>query len=65
MKMPILTFKCECGAVFEELCKFTEHHPCKCGRQARLIMSATNMKLKGHGFYKTDYKELFPTIGRK
>lgn len=58
--MPIYEYRCEkCGNVFELLeptfSEVYEKRCVKCGANAERIMSLTSFKLKGSGWYKTDY----------
>jgi len=60
--MPIYEYQCEeCGHVFDALQKMSEG-PLKdcpdCGEASlRKLMSAPNFRLKGGGWYETDFKD--------
>ena len=62
--MPTYDFKCEsCGEISEYLVPLTTSLPekCKCGKEnCKLIkvesFGSLRPKLKGNGFYETDYK---------
>ncbi len=61
--MPLYEYQCgECGYVFEKLQKRTDPAPASCPAcevegEVERIISATNFKLKGSGWYVTDYKQ--------
>ena len=57
--MPNYEYKCEeCGTVFDVIQRFSDEplttHP-ECGGPVRRLMSAPAFKLKGTGWYATDY----------
>ncbi|MGA2186827.1 MAG: FmdB family zinc ribbon protein [Bryobacteraceae bacterium] len=57
--MPNYEYKCEeCGTVFDVIQRFSDEplttHP-QCGGAVRRLMSAPAFKLKGSGWYATDY----------
>lgn len=57
--MPNYEYKCEgCGAVFDVIQRFSDEplttHP-ECGGRVRRLMTAPAFKLKGTGWYATDY----------
>ncbi len=59
--MPIYEYRCEaCGNLLEELQKISDPHllDCpECGEAAlRRLMSAPSFRLKGSGWYETDFK---------
>jgi putative FmdB family regulatory protein len=59
--MPIYEYQCdECGHVFEEMKKRTAPPPSECPEcgapDPRRAISRTGFKLKGSGWYVTDYK---------
>ncbi len=59
--MPIYTFRCKCGNKKDIICKScdTELRTCtKCGcGMKRVVSKGGSFKLKGSGFYETDYKD--------
>jgi len=57
--MPIYEYQCEgCGEVFELIQKFSDQpitvHE-KCGGHVHRLLSAPSFRLKGSGWYATDY----------
>jgi putative FmdB family regulatory protein len=59
--MPIYEYQCdECGHLFEEMKKRTDPEPAECPQcgapKPRRAISRTGFKLKGNGWYVTDYK---------
>ena len=59
--MPIYEYQCDaCGHVFENLQKISEAPPTKCpdcGADAlKKLVSAPAFRLKGSGWYETDFK---------
>ena len=61
--MPLYEYRCpNCGHAFEKLQKVTAPHPeCpSCGTQAERRMSRTSFRLKGAGWYATDYASARP-----
>ena len=59
--MPIYEYQCDaCGHVFENLQKISEASPTKCpdcGAEAlKKLVSAPAFRLKGSGWYETDFK---------
>ena len=65
--MPIYEYKCEkCGSLFEQIQKVSDDQlkrwGCeKKGRVVRLI-SSSGVRLKGTGWYETDFKKSNKTI---
>ena len=60
--MPIYEYECrECGHVFDALQKISDDplRDCPdCGRpELRKLLSAPNFRLKGEGWYETDFKD--------
>lgn len=59
--MPLYEYCCdECGAKFELLQKVSEHNTTKCvecdNENVKRLVSATSFRLKGSGWYETDFK---------
>jgi putative FmdB family regulatory protein len=60
--MPIYEYECKgCGHVFDALQKMSDdpHTDCPdCGKpELRKLLSAPNFRLKGGGWYETDFKD--------
>ena len=60
--MPIYEYECrQCGHVFDALQKMSDapHTDCPdCGQpELRKLLSAPNFRLKGGGWYETDFKD--------
>lgn len=59
--MPIYEYKCtKCGNIIEEIQKFSDAPLTKCTKckgKLKKLMSKNTFKLKGTGWYVTDYKE--------
>ena len=60
--MPIYEYECrQCGHVFDALQKMSDapHTDCPdCGKpELRKLLSAPNFRLKGGGWYETDFKD--------
>lgn len=60
--MPIYEFECrQCGHVWDELLKLSDPDPELCGRCAKPAvqrrMTAAAFRLKGGGWYETDFKK--------
>ena len=56
--MPIYTFKCECGKIYEELVPLdTLIFKCECGKDAKKVPSLSNFHLKGSGWYRDGYSK--------
>jgi putative FmdB family regulatory protein len=59
--MPIYEFECTgCGRVWDELLKLSDADPASCSRcqsdQVRRRVTAAAFRLKGAGWYETDFK---------
>lgn len=59
--MPIYEYRCEdCGHEFERLQKISDPPPSECPQcsssQLRKLISAVGFRLKGGGWYETDFK---------
>jgi len=57
--MPIYEYKCDkCQEVTEEAQKFTDKPltTCECGGRLTKLISRSSFKLKGSGWYETDFK---------
>ena len=66
--MPIYEFECSrCEDQFEELMRLSDPDPdCPaCGAQVRKLISNTSFKLKGSGWYATDYASPPASSGRE
>ena len=58
--MPLYDFKCnKCAHTFEEMVKFSEQNPScpKCKEATEKQIGLSNFRLKGTGWYATDYKK--------
>ena len=59
--MPLYDFKCtECEHIFEELASISETSdpPCtECGSETEKLIGLSSFRLKGEGWYVTDYKD--------
>ena len=59
--MPIYEFECKkCHKIFEYVEKsinFDDHYCPICHEKLKKVISLSNFKLKGDGWYATDYKE--------
>jgi len=60
--MPIYEYKCiECGSITENLESISANNKSincsNCGNKAKKIISLSTFKLKGTGWYVTDYKD--------
>ena len=58
--MPLYEYKCNsCGAVFEVIQKFSDDplavHDSGCGGAVERLLSLSGFRLKGTGWYATDY----------
>ena len=61
--MPIYEYKCEkCGSLFEQIQKFSDNQLkiCGCEKKGRVVrlISSSGFRLKGTGWYETDFKKL-------
>ena len=59
--MPIYEYKCEkCGSLFEQIQKFSDNQLkiCGCEKKGRVVrlISSSSFRLKGTGWYETDFK---------
>ena len=60
--MPIYEYKCvDCGETFEVIQKISENKltNCKCGNDGKVqrLVSSSGFRLKGSGWYETDFKK--------
>jgi putative FmdB family regulatory protein len=59
--MPIFDYRCDCGHIWEEMILSDNKDPIKCpacnmiGQNTRLV-GLSHFKLKGDGWYETDFK---------
>ena len=60
--MPIYEYKCEeCGSIFEYFQKISDNelNVCKCPSKGKVtkLISSSGFRLKGSGWYETDFKK--------
>ncbi len=60
--MPIYEYKCEkCGSLFEQIQKVSDNQLkiCGCAKKGRVVrlISPSGFRLKGTGWYETDFKK--------
>ena len=60
--MPIYEYKCEkCGSLFEQIQKVSDDQlkTCSCAKKGRVVrlISSSGFRLKGTGWYETDFKK--------
>ena len=62
--MPIYEYECDngtwrCGTIELHMSGFDppDETECECGQMAKRIISKSSFRLKGTGWYATDYKE--------
>ncbi len=63
--MPIYEYRCaDCGHVFEEIQQFSDPDPDKCpsceSKEVGRLISRSNFKLKGGGWYAENYSSTSP-----
>ena len=60
--MPIYEYKCEkCGSLFEQIQKVSDDQlkTCSCVKKGKVVrlISSSGFRLKGTGWYETDFKK--------